>query len=108
MNFNKIRLNYELELIEQILKECEFEKDDDEYKAGKFLLVSLVVGTNGDKIYKLVGITLKESRLYARRARNNRIWNGRKFNVEWFEDYGNISFILDTLVILGDIRRVYE
>jgi hypothetical protein len=74
--------------------------------AAAVLLASATLGPNCRSIAGVMGIPLSIVRKYGRMARKYKIWYGSKLDVEWDDkQHGTISFIMDTLVVTGKLKR---
>lgn len=107
--------------IEQYINNMCFDEDKGTIVAIRFLLHSIIIGTNASRISKVAGINHKLSAEFGRRARSNKIWvhrndyrNGRYYRLDkvacdWFDpENGHLYLMCDARAIMGFLSRNVE
>ena len=86
------------------------DEDDDAIDAIVFMIASLHLGPNAQKISRYTKMNQARCILYGQRLRKNKIWVGLKIDCEeWFDEKaGGVALILDAMVARGELEKTYE
>jgi hypothetical protein len=78
------------------------------YKASVVLYAALKVGQSTSRLSRFTGYPEELIDIMKRRLRLALLWDeGDWFSIDhWFEDHNDIAFILDSMVAIGEVRRL--